>query len=206
LSTPDLGFVHRFVPASDPDRPPLLLLHGTGGNEGDLLPLAERVAPGSALLSPRGKVLEDGMPRFFRRYADGHFDMEDLRLRSQELADFVQRARAAYGIDKPIALGFSNGANIAAYTLLSHPDLFAGAVLIRATTAAMPQPLPDLKGHPVLLLSGRDDPYSSPEKREQLAELLGEAGAEVSHEVVAAGHELSPQDLAIAEKWLSARA
>ncbi|HXL67553.1 MAG TPA: alpha/beta hydrolase, partial [Xanthobacteraceae bacterium] len=106
---------------------------------------------------------------------------------------------------KPIALGFSNGANIAAYTLLSHPDLFAGAVLIRATTAAMPKPLPDLKGLPVLLLPGRDDPYSNPEKREQLAELLREAGADLSHEVVPAGHGLSPQDLAIAEKWLSAR-
>ena len=205
MSTPDLGFVHRFVPASDPDHPPLLLLHGTGGDESDLLPLAERVAPGSALLSPRGKVLEGGMPRFFRRYADGRFDMEDLRLRSHELADFVRRARAAYGIAKPIALGFSNGANIAAYTLLSHPDLFAGAVLIRATTAAMPKPLPDLKGLPVLLLPGRDDPYSNPEKREQLAELLREAGADLSHEVVPAGHGLSPQDLAIAEKWLSAR-
>ncbi|HEV1998958.1 MAG TPA: alpha/beta hydrolase [Xanthobacteraceae bacterium] len=205
MSTPELGFVHRFVPASDPDRPPLLLLHGTGGDESDLLPLAERVAPGSALLSPRGKVLEDGMPRFFRRYADGRFDMEDLRLRSHELADFVERARAAYGIDKPIALGFSNGANIATYTLLSHPDLFAGALLIRATTAAMPRPLPELKGLPVLLLSGRDDAYSSPEKREQLPSLLREAGANLRHEIVPTGHGLSAEDLAIAEKWLSAR-
>jgi phospholipase/carboxylesterase len=193
------------VPATDPARPPLLLLHGTGGNESDLLPLGERLAPGAALLSPRGKVLENGMPRFFRRYADGRFDMEDFRQRSHELADFVQRARAAYAIDKPIALGFSNGANIAAYTLLLYPDLFAGALLIRATTAAMPQPLPDLKGLPILLLSGVADPYSTPKKREALAGLLREAGADLRHEIVPAGHELSAQDLAVAEEWLRAR-
>jgi phospholipase/carboxylesterase len=204
VNGPDLGFVHRFVPG-DPGRAPLLLLHGTGGNESDLLPLAERVAPGAALLSPRGKVLEDGMPRFFRRYPDGRFDMEDLRRRSDELADFVARAREAYGLTKPIALGFSNGANIAAYTLLSRPDLFVGAALIRATTAAMPQPLPDLHRLPVLLLSGRDDPYSTADKRERLAGLLREAGADLRHEIVPAGHGLSADDLAIAAEWLAAR-
>src|ERR1700742_1919045 len=119
---PDLSFVHRFVPATLPHRPPLLLLHGTGGNEDDLVPLGRAVAPGSALLSPRGPVLENGMPRFFRRLAEGVFDEADVRRRAQDLADFVAAARVAYGLAAPVALGFSNGANIAAATLLLHPE------------------------------------------------------------------------------------
>src|SRR5918995_3125484 len=121
-STPSLSFIHRFEPGTEPGRLPLLLLHGTGGDEGDLLPLGRAIAPGSALLSPRGKVLENGMPRFFRRLSEGVFDEADLRRRAHELADFVQEAREAYGIAAPIAVGFSNGANIAAAVLLLRPE------------------------------------------------------------------------------------
>jgi phospholipase/carboxylesterase len=205
VSKPDLGFVHRFVPASDPARPPLLLLHGTGGNESDLLPLADRVAPSAALLSPRGKVLEYGMPRFFRRLAEGVFDTEDVKRRAHELADFVEAARKTYGIVKPIALGFSNGANIAAAMLLLRPETLAGGVLIRPMAPLEPETPPNLKGVPVLMLSGSEDPMSPPASRARLESLLREAGADVRHETVPAGHGLVAEDLAIAEKWLSAR-
>ena len=116
-----LSFVHRYEPAAQPERPPLLLLHGTGGDEHDLIPLGRMLAPGAALLSPRGKVLEGGMPRFFRRLAEGVFDEEDVRKRAHDLADFVETARAAYGLPAPVAVGFSNGANIAAALLLLRP-------------------------------------------------------------------------------------
>jgi phospholipase/carboxylesterase len=198
----ELDFIHRFVPATQPGRKPLLLLHGTGGDENDLVPLGERLAPGAALLSPRGKVLEGGMPRFFRRLAEGVFDLEDLNHRTEELAQFIAAARAAYGIDKPIAVGFSNGANIAGALLLTKAQALAGAVLMRATLPFVPDQLPLLAGVPVLILSGAMDPMVSADKREQLNQLLRSAGADVAHEVVPAGHNLTAQDLAAAEDWL----
>src|SRR6516162_6371795 len=132
ISTTELSHPHRYVPATAPDKSPILLLHGTGGDENDLLPLGRLVAPGAALLSPRGKVLEGGMPRFFRRLTEGVFDEEDVRRRALELSDFVAEARAAYGIAAPFALGYSNGANIAAAVLPLRPDVLAGAILLRA--------------------------------------------------------------------------
>jgi len=204
-SNPPLGFVHRFVAATDAERPPLLLLHGTGGDENDLLPLAARVAPGSALLSPRGKVRENGMPRFFRRLAEGVFDLDDLTARTYELADFVARAREAYGLTQPYALGFSNGANIASALLLLLPSVLAGAVLMRGTLPLTPDPLPDLGGAPVLILSGSDDPLVSPDQRQALSRVLKGAGAEVTSIVVDAGHGLTPRDVAAATQWFAER-
>jgi phospholipase/carboxylesterase len=122
---PDLGFIHNYIPGTDRTRPPLLLLHGTGGDENDLVPFGQRLAPGAALLSPRGKVSERGAARFFRRLAEGVFDLEDLAARTGELAEFIERAGKAYGLAKPIAFGFSNGANIAASLLLTRPDVLA---------------------------------------------------------------------------------
>ncbi len=149
----DLGFVHRFVPAPESAQPPpaaLLLLHGTGGDEDDLVPLGRALVPGWALVSPRGKVLEGGAPRFFRRLAEGVFDQEDLVARTHELAGFVEAAAVEYGLDRDriVAVGFSNGANIGASLLLLHPGLLAGAVLLRAMVPFEPDPLPDLTGTP----------------------------------------------------------
>ena len=200
---PDLGFIHNYVPATDRTRPPLLLLHGTGGDENDLLPFGERLAPGAALLSPRGKVSEQGAARFFRRLAEGVFDQEDLAFRTQELAEFIERARKTYGLAKPIAFGFSNGANIAASLLLKRPEVLAGAVLLRAMTPFEPETLPDLTGIPVLMLSGAADPLVKAEDRDRLAKLLGAAGAEVTHEIIPAGHNLAPRDIAAAEQWFA---
>jgi phospholipase/carboxylesterase len=202
----DLGFVHRFVPATDATRPPLLLLHGTGGDETDLLPLGVQLSPGAALLSPRGKVLENGMPRFFRRLAEGVFDLEDLALRTRELGDFVERAREHYRIAKPIAVGFSNGANIAGSLLLTRPQALAGAVLMRAMVPFVPRTLPALNALPVLILSGAADPLVPAAERDRLAKLFSDAGAAVTYQVVPAGHNLAPQDVAAAAQWLAGRA
>ncbi len=197
-----LNFVHRFVPADDARRTPLLLLHGTGGNEDDLIPLGARLAPGAALLSPRGQVLENGMPRFFRRLAEGVFDITDLKSRTHALAGFLAAARETYGLPAPIAVGFSNGANIAAAMLLLRPEALAGAVLMRAMTPFEPDALPDLRGKPILLLAGAMDPLVTPANRQALAELFAKAGADLTDHVLPAGHNLSAQDLAIATEWL----
>jgi phospholipase/carboxylesterase len=197
-----LNFVHRYVPAQEPNLPPLLMLHGTGGDENDLLPLAARLAPSSAVLSPRGKVLENGAPRFFRRLTEGVFDLKDLHLRTGELADFVIRAGAAYGTSRPIAIGFSNGANIAASLVLTRPDILTGAVLIRGTVPFEPAQPPKLNGLPVLILSGARDPLVPAAKRDRLAQILRTAGAEVTYEILNAQHHLSADDLVVAGGWL----
>ena len=130
----DLGFVHRFIPGREAARAPLLLLHGTGGDEDDLVPLAQQIAPERTILSPRGRVNEQGLTRFFRRSPDGIWDLDDFKARTEELAGFVQRAGAAYQLGKPIALGYSNGGNIAWSLLLKDPSLLAGAIILRAMT------------------------------------------------------------------------
>ena len=201
-STPPLSFIYRFEPGTEPGRPPLLLLHGTGGDEGDLLPLGRAVAPGSALLSPRGKVLENGMPRFFRRLAEGVFDEEDVRRRADELAGFVAEAREAYRLGAPVALGFSNGANIAAALLLRQPEALAGAALLRAMVPLPEPPAADLTGKPVLLLSGAVDPIVAAENAARLAATLRKAGADVRHETLPVGHGLSQADVAITKAWV----
>jgi len=185
-----------------PGVPPLLLLHGTGGDENDLLPLGEALSPGAALLSPRGSVLENGLPRFFRRLAEGVFDIPDLMARTYELADFVAAARAVYGLERPIAVGFSNGANIAVSLLLTQPSQLAGAVLMRSVLAFEPAHLPQLSGRPVLLLSGATDPLVPAASRDQLAAVLTQAGAVVTHETIPAGHNLTQKDVALAATWL----
>lgn len=198
----DLGFIHRFVPAERGGLPPLLLLHGSGGDENDLIQLGAQLLPAAALLSPRGKVLENGMPRFFRRLAEGVFDLDDLKARTGELADFIVAARHAYDLPAPVAIGFSNGANIAASLLLTRPGVLRGALLLRATLPFEPQPVPALNATPVLLLSGAADPMVRPAARDRLAAVLRDAGAAVTYETVAAGHNLTPQDLALAARWL----
>ena len=207
-ATPTLSFVHRYKPASAQGLPTLLMLHGTGGNEDDLLPLASELMPEAGVLSPRGKVLERGMPRFFRRLAEGVFDVEDLKQRTTDLAAFVQDAAGVYGFDprSVVAVGFSNGANIAASLLLMTPALLAGAVLLRAMVPFEPAAPPALEGKPVLMLNGRSDPLISATQAERLAGLLRTGGAHVALEWQPTGHDLTAEDVARARAWLADRA
>jgi phospholipase/carboxylesterase len=199
----DLTFFHRYIPATQDGLPPLLLLHGTGGDENDLLPLGQELLPGAALLSPRGKVIEHGMPRFFRRLAEGVFDLEDLKVQTRELAGFIVEARKAYGLPALLAVGFSNGANIAASLLLSQPDVLAGAVLFRAMLPFEPAPMPKLTGKPVLLLSGSSDQMIPAASTKRLVEVLQTAGANLAYKTLPTGHGLTQNDLVIAAQWLS---
>lgn len=201
-----LSYVHRFEKGTEADARSLLLLHGTGGDENDLVPLGRTVAPGASLLSVRGKILENGMPRFFRRFGEGIFDEDDLRRRANELADFVEEARAHYGIASPIALGYSNGANIAAAVLLLQPAALAGAILLRAM-APLSQTRPvDLTGKAVLIASGMNDPIISSQSAARLASALQQYGANVEHRTLPVGHELSQADVALARAWFKVHA
>ena len=199
-----MSFIHHFEAGHDPTATPLLLLHGTGGNEHDLVPLGRELAPGAALLSPRGKVSENGMPRFFRRFAEGKFDEEDVAFRANELAYFIAASRETHRLAAPIAVGFSNGANVAAALLLLRPEALAGAILLRAMVPLSKPPKADLKNKPVLMLSGRQDPIVPADNAARLAAILTSDGAMVDHRVLPAGHGLSQVDLTIAKDWLAA--
>jgi phospholipase/carboxylesterase len=205
MTAPAGEFAHRFVPAARPGLPSLLLLHGTGGNEDDLLPLGERLLPGAARLSPRGQVLEHGMPRFFRRLAEGVFDLDDLRRRTSELADFVDAARTRYDLGPlpPVAVGLSNGANIAAAMLLLRPGTLGGALLLRPMVPLVPDPMPVLAGVPVQINAGTADPIVTPAQSEALAALLRRAGAAVTIDWVRGGHGLTQQDLELGARFLA---
>jgi phospholipase/carboxylesterase len=183
-----------------------LLLHGTGGNERDLIPLGRDLDPNASLLSPRGKVLENGMPRFFRRLAEGVFDLEDLKKRTHELADFVVAAAQRYEFDlkKIVAVGYSNGANIAASILLLRPETFAAAILFRAMVPFLPETQPDLSSVRVLIGAGSIDPIVPASETKQLAELLRRAGADVTTRFFQGGHELTQADIQAAQEWLQA--
>jgi predicted esterase len=202
----DLDFVHRFVPARVPaGARTLLLLHGTGGNENDLLDLGRAVDPDAALLSPRGKVLENGAPRFFRRLAEGVFDEADVVARAKELARFIKGAVSEYQIDSGnlVALGYSNGANIAAAMMLLGVAPFQRAILLRPMVPLSQVESPDLKDTQVLLAAGQLDPIAKPPTVKKLGELLRAAGAEVDLVVQPSGHELTADDVETAQKWLA---
>jgi phospholipase/carboxylesterase len=202
----NLDFVHRFEPAARATARPLLVLHGTGGDENDLIPLGKMVSPGAALLSSRGKVLEHGMPRFFRRLTEGVFDEDDVRARANELADFVTAARSEYGIAAPVALGYSNGANIAAAVMLLRPEVLAGGILLRAMAPLSDPPAAaGLAGKAALIVSGARDPIAPPANATRLATMLTAAGVATDHRVVPAGHELSQADVTFARQWLAGR-
>lgn len=203
-----LGYVHRYLPpapgAELAASTTLLLLHGTGGNEDDLIPLGRTLLPGAGLLSPRGNVLERGMPRFFRRLAEGVFDQEDLARRTAELAAFVEMATTTYGLcrDGIVAVGFSNGANIAASLLLRRPGLLRGAVLLSPMVPFEPDTLPDLRGTAVFIGAGRSDAISPPAQVERLAELLQRSGASVTLHWEPGGHTLTEGEVDAARDWL----
>jgi phospholipase/carboxylesterase/glyoxalase family protein len=202
-----LGFVHIYHAAGSHQDPTFLLLHGTGGNEEDLLPLARLIDSRAGVLSPRGKVLERGMPRFFRRLAEGVFDIEDLKLRTSELADFVAAAAAQYGFEpaRVVAAGFSNGANIAASLLLLRPGVLRAAILFSPMVPLEPPSLPHLAGADVFLCAGRTDPIVDPANAQRLADMLREAGANVTLRWKPGGHELTREDVAAARTWYSER-
>src|SRR6266513_1776093 len=186
-----LDFVHEFVPGSS--KRTLLLLHGTGGNEHDLIQLGHEIDPTAAILSPRGKVLENGMPRFFRRLAEGVFDEEDLKKRTHELADFVGAATQYYefAADRIVAVGYSNGANIAASMLLLRPETLAAAVLFRAMVPLVPETQPNLAAKWVWIGAGSSDPIVPASETRQLSELLRSAGADVTIRFFQSGHQLT---------------
>jgi len=197
------SFIHRYLPGTDLTRHPLLLLHGTGGNEDDLIPVGEMIDPAASILSPRGKVMEGGMPRFFRRLAEGVFDYPDVIARTHELADFVVEQTTAHGIKKPIAVGFSNGANIAAAMLYLRPEVLAGAVLIRAMLPLPTGPEQALAGLPVMIVSGRVDPILPLDNAKRLAEALREHGAVVDHRVLETGHGMTRNDVDLARGFIA---
>jgi phospholipase/carboxylesterase len=197
-----LDFAHEFVPGRSERT--LLVLHGTGGNEHDLIPLGREIDPDAAILSPRGKILENGMPRFFRRLAEGIFDEEDLRKRTHELAEFVGAAAKYYGFaaDHVLAVGYSNGANIAASMLLLRPEILRAAVLFRAMVPLMPEKSPDLSSVRVWIGAGNQDPIIQTSETERLVELLRAAGADVTLRFSNAGHGLITVDVETARAWV----
>jgi phospholipase/carboxylesterase len=191
LSARNPGFAHRFFPGESDST--LLLLHGTGGSEDDLVPLGQQLAPKAAILSPRGKVSEFGAARFFRRLAEGVFDHEDLVFRTHELAEFIEATSDEY----------SNGANIAGSMMLLHPGLLRAAVLFRAMVPFEPEEVPDLSGMPVFLAAGRRDQMIPPQNTQRLVEILTEAGADLDVHWRDTGHGLTYEEVAEAKEWLS---
>lgn len=204
----NLAYIHRHTPAQDDSRNvTLLLLHGAGGDENSLAALGRMLLPGARQLSPRGNVLENNKPRFFRRFAEGMFDVDDLKKRAGDLANFIQQASILYDFDarQVIAASFSNGANIAASILFLHPTALQAAILLHPMVPFAPDALPDLRDKPVFIGAGRADPLVPAEQTEQLAELLKRAGASVDVFWQNGGHTVSPGEVKAAKRWLSDR-
>ncbi len=202
----DLGFTHRFVPAATPGQGgrTLLLLHGTGGDESDLLDLGRALDPAAALLSPRGQVLERGASRFFRRLAEGVFDEADVTARAHELAAFIEAAAVPYEIqvEHVMAVGYSNGANIAAAMMLLGIAPFRRAILFRAMVPLSNPPATASPAAQVLISEGRFDPIAQPENGQRLEELLRQTGANVDLIFQSSGHQLTENDVAAAQQWI----
>ncbi len=198
-------YIHRYDPGDSAESVTLLLLHGTGGDENALSGLGRMLLPGAGQLSPRGNVLENGMPRFFRRFAEGVLDVEDLRKRAGELADFIHQASTVYGFDEGqvVAAGFSNGANIAAGLVLLRPAVLRAAILLHPMVPFVPTTLPDLSGHPIFIGAGRADPLVEPAQTEQLASLFRQAGAPVELFWQNGEHNVSLEEVRAAKDWLA---
>jgi phospholipase/carboxylesterase len=207
MNNSNFEFIHRFIPASSKTKQTnltLLLLHGTGGTEDDLIPLGKDLASYASLLTVRGKVLENGMPRFFRRLEEGVFDLEDLKIRTDELAEFILKSSSVYEFDlkKIIAVGYSNGANIAASLLLRRQEVLAGAILFRAMVPFIPDVLPDLSKKSIILLEGMYDPIVSKQEAESLLKIFTKARSNVTMKWQDSGHNLTQKDIESAKKWL----
>ena len=194
---------HIFQQGKDASKPTLLLLHGTGGTEQDLLPLAAKVDPDANVLSVRGNVSENGMPRFFRRLAEGVFDEEDLIFRTKELNDFLDKAAEENNFDRNnvIAIGYSNGANIAASLLFHYQDALRGAILHHPMVPRRDIDLPDLSGKHTFIAAGTNDPICPAKESEELYDLLNNAGANVELYWENNGHQLTLNEVEAAAKW-----
>lgn len=204
--TDDLGFIHRFVPAEEvASGETLIVLHGTGGTENDLIGIGQAIAPGAAILSPRGNVSENGAARFFKRLAEGVFDPKEVRSRGEELARFIRAAIAKYSLDvtRLYALGYSNGANIASTVMFIEPDLLQGAILFRPMLVFEPEERSDLSGSSVLISAGRMDPIVPVSSVERLVELFEMSRAEVTLKWQLTGHSLAPSEVREAAGWLA---
>ncbi len=204
--TQDLGFVHRFVPAEDPTTAEtLLVLHGTGGDENDLIGIGQTIAPSAAILSPRGNVLENGAPRFFKRLAEGVFDPREVRSRAEELARFIRTAVTRYALnpERIFALGYSNGANVASAVMFIEPRLLQGAILFRPMLVFEPDDRPDLSGTGVFISAGQRDPIVPTKSVDRLVELFEAARADVTLKWQPAGHNLAPSEVREAADWLA---
>ena len=204
MSTALETYVHRYLPPQGDDRRTLLLLHGTGGDENDLIQLGQMLAPDAGLLSPRGTVLENGAPRFFKRHAEGVFDQDDLRARTKDLIAFVGAAAEQYDFDPKhvTAVGFSNGANIASSVLLTAPDTFEGAVLFRPMVPFVPEKPLSLSDKAVFIGAATNDPIVPRDQPERLADLLRVFGAEVTLTWQQGAHALTRGDVSAAYDWL----
>jgi phospholipase/carboxylesterase len=194
---------HIFKQGSDTSKPVLLLLHGTGGTEQDLLPLAEKIDPEASVLSVRGNVSENGMPRFFRRLAEGVFDEEDLIFRTKELHEFLDKAAKEHGFDRSniVAFGYSNGANIAASLLFHYNDSLKGASLHHPMVPLRGIQMPNLSEVPVFIAAGKNDPICPAAESEELDELLRGAGAKTTVHWEMNGHTLTGSEVAVAADW-----
>jgi predicted esterase len=215
IKSDDFGFNHIFINSfpsgvrnkkydNENKKLTLVLLHGTGGNEEDLILLGKKIEPKASILSPRGKVLENGMPRFFRRLSEGVFDLEDLRIRSHELADFIQKCSVHYKFDleRTIAIGFSNGANIAVSIFFLRPELFQGAILFRAMVPFIPNSLPNLSNKRILLSAGLEDPIVSKTETENLYALFQKTNANTTLKWQPSSHNLIQEDILVAKPWM----
>jgi phospholipase/carboxylesterase len=201
----DLGFIHRFIAGEDPTVETVLVLHGTGGNENDLIGIGQAIAPGAAILSPRGNVLENGAPRFFKRLAEGVFDPKEVRSRGEELARFIRAAAVTYRLDpsRIFALGYSNGANIASTVMLIEPGIIQASILLRPMVVYEPPEKKDLSGSSVFISAGRMDPIVPTASVEQLAELFRSANADVTLKWQLAAHSLVPNEVREAAEWFA---
>jgi phospholipase/carboxylesterase len=201
----DLGFTHRFIPGQDSTVETLIVLHGTGGDENSLIGIAQAIAPGASIISPRGNVLENGAPRFFKRLAEGVFDPIEVRSRGQELARFIRAAVINYNLDpaRVFALGYSNGANAASTVMFVDPEILQGAILLRPMSVYEPPEVPDLDGASVLISAGRMDPIVPSESVEKLRDTLEGAGATVTLNWQLVGHNLVPSEMREAAEWLA---
>jgi predicted esterase len=202
----DLGFIHRHVPAADSaTADTLVVLHGTGGDENDLISIGQAVAPGAAILSPRGNVLENGAPRFFKRLAEGKFDPKEVRSRANELARFIRAAVVTYRLDpaRVYVLGYSNGANIASTVMLVEPGILHGSILLRPMLVYEPPELNDLSGSAVFISAGRMDPIVPVDSVEKLVTLFQSVNAEVTLKWQLGGHSLVPSEVREASEWLA---